>query len=139
MQPPARTSLQSSNHFDLPLRDRDAFEASMSMTWGNDDAMSMSMSMSLRESMRRPNPFTSSGSMSNSFFQQMQHQQQAQARGGANRAAPYRGGGQETYAEEEYDDDFEEDVESYSPPPVQTHRESKYDTKEVDRHRRNHK
>eukprot|EP00981_Chlorochromonas_danica_P001391 scaffold296_cov164-Ochromonas_danica.AAC.8 len=73
----------------------------MSGTWGSEDGMAMSLSMN--QSQRRLNPFTSSGSFSSSFMQQPPQQ------------VPYQYGRRpvSTMQEEEYEDDFEEDVDIY--------------------------
>lgn len=74
----------------------------MSGTWGSEDGMAMSLSMN--QSQRRLNPFTSSGSFSSSFMQQPPQQ------------VPYQYGRRPVSTmqeEDEYEDDFEEDVDIY--------------------------
>eukprot|EP01031_Cornospumella_fuschlensis_P032545 gene32545-39351_t len=107
---------------DLSLRDRDAFEASLSMTWGNShnahSSGGMDMSMSFGgpgAGLKRPNPFTAS--MSGSFM--MSNSTTAHGyQNHAHNASIGRGGGGlgRGIEEEVYDDDFEEEVEPYQVP-----------------------
>lgn len=122
-QQPARTDIRvPKNNFDMSL--------------GSEDGMAMSMSFN--QSLRRPNPFTSSGSLSSSFMS-MQHlqtqQQQQQQHGRVGGRPPVH---PDAMQEEVYDDDWEEEVDTFDHnkhlPSTQGHRPPLPDAKHHGHH-----